>query len=98
MIFSGFFEKYWDKEVVWGPHQWATSPRDAGTPLAAPPRLVGPTGTPSTHSCSHLVLLPPEKNRFAAQTRVLAHLAVIFDLLAQSTILRTVLGKLLLGK
>jgi len=61
MIFSGFFEKYWDKESVWGPHQWATSPRGAGTPLAAPPRLVGPTGTPSTHSCSHLVLLPPEK-------------------------------------
>ena len=39
-----------------------------------------------------------QKNRFAAQTRVLALLAGIFDLVAQSTILRTVLGELLLGK
>ena len=30
-------------------------------PPVAVGRLVGPTGTPSTHSCSHLVLLPPEK-------------------------------------
>ena len=61
MIFSGIFEKYWDEELVWGLHQWATSPDGASTPLAAPPRLVGTTGTPANHSCSHLVLLPPEK-------------------------------------
>ena len=42
-------------------HQWATSPGGAGTPLATPTRLVGPTCPPSTYSSSHLLLLPPEK-------------------------------------
>ena len=59
--FSGIFEKYSDGELVRGLHQWATSPGGAGTPLAAPTWLVGPTCTPSTHSSSHLLLLPPEK-------------------------------------
>jgi len=40
---------------------------------------------PSTSSSSR-------KNHAIAQTRVLAHLAAIFDLLAQSSICKTVLG------
>ena len=97
MIFSGIFEKFWDKELVWGLHQWAISPWGADTPC------------PATQACGahrhplHSFLLPSysptsRKNRFAAQTRVLAHLAGIFDLFAQITVLRTILGKLLLGK
>ena len=61
MIFSGFFEKYWDSELARGPHQWATSPVAAASPLVAATKLVGPTGTPSTHSSSHPLLPPLEK-------------------------------------
>ena len=48
--------------------------------------------TPSTYSCTHSLRLTPEKSPPIAQTRVLAHLAAIFDLLAQSAIHRTALG------
>ena len=61
MIFMEFFEKYRDEDLVWGLHQWATSPGGTGTPLDTPTWLVGPTCTPSTHSSSHLLLLLPEK-------------------------------------
>ena len=47
---------------------------------------------PSTYSSTHTLLLPPEKNPPLAQTRVLAHLAAIFDLLAQSSNHKTALG------
>ena len=61
------------------------------TPLGAPlPR--GPHVAPSTYSSTHSLRLPPEKNPPIAQTRVLAHLAAIFDLLAQSTSHKTVWG------
>ena len=46
----------------------------------------------STYSCTHTLRLPPEKNPPPAQTRVLAHLAAIFDLLAQSSTHKTALG------
>ena len=58
----------------------------------ARPCLMGPTWTPSTYSSTHSLCLPPEKNPPIAQTRVLAHLAAIFDLLAQSSIHKTALG------
>ena len=51
-----------------------------------------PTWAPSTYSYTHTLRLPPEKNHPPAQTRVLAHLAAIFDLLAQSSIHKTALG------
>src|SRR6187399_650418 len=58
----------------------------------APPCLEGPTWPPSTYHFTHALLLPPKKNPQPAQTRVLAHFAAIFDLLAQSTIHQTVWG------
>ena len=51
-----------------------------------------PTWAPSTYSCTHTLRLPLEKNPPIAQTRVLAHLAAIFDLFAQSSIHKTVWG------
>ena len=57
-------------------------------PLCVPPYLVGPLHLfqyPSTSSSSR-------KNHPVAQTRVLPHLAAIFDLLAQSSIHKTTLG------
>ena len=62
-----------------------------GPPSSASPCLVGPTWTPSTYSSTHSLRLPPEKSS-VAQTRVLAHLAAIFDFFAQSSIHKTVLG------
>ena len=59
-------------------------------PPGRPPCLMGPTWVPSTYSSTH-PLLPP-KNHSIAQTRVLSHLAAIFDLLAQSSTHKTVLG------
>ena len=58
------------------------------------PCLVGPWWLSSTYSCTHPLLLPPTntKNPPIAQTRVLAHLAAIFDLFAQSSIHKTVWG------
>ena len=61
--------------------------RVEGAPLPHGPH-VGPLHLslhPHTSSCSR-------KNHPPAQTRVLAHLATIFDLLAQSSIHKTALG------
>ena len=61
-------------------------------PLGAPTGLVGPMSVPLTYSTSLPLCLPPEKNPTIAQTRVLAHFAAIFDLLAQSSICKTFSG------
>ena len=59
-------------------------------PWARPPTLWAPCAPlhlfqhPSTPSC--------RKNHSIAQTRVLAHFAAIFDLLAQRSICKTILG------
>ena len=45
---------------------------------------------PLIHTPTHFYFL--QKNHHPAQTRVLAHFAAIFDLLAQSSIHRTALG------
>ena len=52
----------------------------------------GPHVAPSTYFSTHSLRLPLGKNPPIAQTRVLAHLAAIFDLLAQSSIQKTALG------
>ena len=69
------------------PRGWRARPRPWARPLPRGPH-VGPL---------HLFLHPhtsssSRKNHPPAQTRVLAHLAAIFDLLAQSSIHKTVLG------
>ena len=69
------------------PRGWRARP----TPWACPPTSWTPHGSPHlslhphTSSCSR-------KNHPPAQTQVLAHLAAIFDLLAQSSIHKTALG------
>ena len=64
----------------------------ARPPPRARPLTHGPHVAPSTYSSTHSLRLPPEKNPPIAQTHVLAHLAAIFDLLAQSTSHKTALG------
>ena len=69
------------------PQGWRARP----TPWACPLSLWAPRGPPP------LILAPThffflQKNPPIAQTRVLAHLAAIFDLLAQSSIHKTVWG------
>ena len=90
--FFGIFENIWRWEHIRGMYQWATSPGGAPTPpgraLVACGSHVGPPHLfqhPSTSSSSR-------KNPTIAQTRVLAHLAAIFDPLVQSSICKTVLG------
>ena len=91
MIFCRIFKNYWHWEHTWGPHHLAMRVQGAPTPGARPlPR--GPHVSPL-----HLFLHPhtsssSRKNHPPAQTRVLAHLAAIFDLLAQSSIHETALG------
>ena len=58
------------------------APPASWTPRGPPPLILAPT---------HFVFLQ-KKNPPIAQTRVLAHLAAIFDLLAQTSIHKTVLG------
>ena len=70
-----------------GPQGWRARP----IPLSVPPALWVPRGSP--HLFQHpFTLSSSRKNHPVAQTRVLAHLAAIFDLLAQSSIHKTALG------
>ena len=91
MIFSGIFENIWHWEQSRGSKHLGTRVQGAPTPWARPlPH--GPHVGPL-----HLFLHPhtsysSRKNHPPAQTRVLAHLAAIFDLLAQSSIHKTALG------
>ena len=59
--------------------------RVGGTPLGRSPCLVRPSKLHRRTSSSH-------KHEYPAQARVLAHLAAIFDLLAQSTSHKTAWG------
>ena len=82
-------------------HQGGQPPAHEGGGRTLPPgRASLPHGShvaPSTYSSTHTLCFPPEKNHPVAQTRVLAHLAAIFDLFAQSSIHKTVLGRLFFG-
>ena len=91
MIFSRIFENIWHWERSRGPTTCPWGWRVLPTPWARPlPR--GPTVAllhlflyPHTSSSSH-------KHEYLAQARVLAHIAAIFDLLAQSSTHKTALG------
>ena len=92
MIFSGIFEdfRHW-KHCRRGKHL-ATRVEGAPTPLGCAPLSCGPMVAPL-----HLFLHPhssssSQKNHQPAQARVLAHLATIFGLLAQSSTNKTALG------
>ena len=91
MIFCRIFENFWHSEHTRGPHHLATRVQGVPTPWGAPlPR--GPHVDP-LHLFQHPhTLSSSRKNHPTAQTHVLAHLAAIFDLLAQSFIHETVLG------
>ena len=66
-------------------------PGHEGPGRALPPYLVGPWWPPPLIPApTHSFFLP--KNHQPSQARVLAHLAAIFDLLAQSSIHKTALG------
>ena len=60
-------------------------------PSGVRPLPCGPHVAPSTYSSTHTLCLPREKYHPPAQTQVLAHLAAIFDLLAQSSTHKTAL-------
>ena len=85
MIFCRKFKNLWHLEHTRGTHH--VPMRVEGTPLPHGPHV----------GLLHLFLHPhipssSRKNPPPAQTRVLAHLATIFDLLAQSSIHKTALG------
>ena len=89
MIFSKIFENISHSEHSRGSKHLAT--RVEGAPPASWAHGASPPLIPAT---THSLFLP--KNNQPAQARVLAHLADIFDLLAQSSIHKTALGIVLL--
>ena len=91
MIFSRIFEKIWHRTHSEESQHLAMRVQGAPPCQGAPPASRAPCGPlhlfqqPHTSSSSR-------KNHPVAQTRVLAHLTAIFDLLAQSSIHKTALG------
>ena len=85
MIFYRIFEDLWNKEHTRGPTTLPQGWRAGPLTLWAPRGPLHLFQHPSTPSSSR-------KNHSIAQTHVLAHLAAIFDLLAQSPIHKTALG------
>ena len=84
MTFSTIFEDLWNKEHTRGattlPRGWRARPLPRG-PMVDLLHLFLHPHTPSSH-----------KHHYPAQTRVQAHFAAIFDLLAQSTSHKTAWG------
>ena len=91
MIFSGIFEQIWHITHNEGSRHLATRVQGAPPSQGAPPASWAPRGPPPLIPAPTLFFFLP-KNHQLAQTRVLAHLAAIFDLLAQSSIHKTVWG------
>ena len=92
MIFYGIFEDFRHWEHSSGGKHLDTRVHGAPTLTGRAPLPRGPMVPPV-----HLFLHPhtpssSQKNPHPAQARVLAHFAVIFDLLAQSSIHKTALG------
>ena len=89
MIFSRIFENIWHWEHSRGSQHLATRVQGAPTHTGCAPASWAPRGP------LHLFLHPhtpssSQKNHYPAQAWVLAHLATIFDLLAQSSIHKAV--------
>ena len=85
MIFSGIFKNLLCKNHRGGSCHLATRVEGAPFPLGAPPCLVGPRWPSSTYPCTHLLPLPHKNTKKPTQARVPDPVALIFDLLAQST-------------
>ena len=92
MIFSRIFENIWHWEHSRGANHLPMRVEGAPYPRGRAPLPRGPTVAllhlflhPHTPSSSH-------KHKYLAQALVLAHLAAIFDLLAQSTSHKTAWG------
>ena len=85
MIFPRIFENIWHWEHIRGASTWPRGSRARPLPrgpMVAPLHLFLHPHTPSSS----------QKNHQPTQARVLAHLAAIFDLLAQSSSHKTALG------
>ena len=91
MIFMEYLRILGSENTARESSTWPRGSR-ARPPSWGAPCLVGPWWPPSTYSCTHTLLLPPTKNHYPAQARVLAHFVAIFDLLAQSSIHKTAFG------
>ena len=91
MIFSRIFENIWHYEHSKGsttcPRGWRARPTPLVRPLPRGPMvaLLHLSFHPHTSSSSH-------KHEYPAQTRVQAHFAAIFDILAKSTSHKTAWG------
>ena len=85
MIFSGIFENIWHSEHGRGSSTWPRGWRARHLPRGPTVALLHLSFHPHTPSSS-------PKHEYPAQTRVQAHFAAIFDLLAQSTSHKTVWG------
>ena len=92
MMFYELFEDFRHWKLCRGVCHLATRVGGAPTPPGRAPLSRGPLGDP-LHLCQHPhTPSSSQKNPHIAQARVLAHFAVIFDLLAQSSIHKTALG------
>ena len=89
MIFREYLRIYCAKITTGGAATWPRGWRAHPTPLGAPPASWAHGGPPPLIP-TPVFFLP--KNHHPAQARVLAHFAVIFDLLAQSTSPKTAWG------
>ena len=90
MIFSRIFKNIWHWEHTRGGNHLTTRVQGAPYPPGRAPASWAPRGpSPLTPAPTHSFL---QKNHHLAQTHVLAHLAAIFDLFAQSSIHKTALG------
>ena len=92
MIFYGIFEdfRHWN-HCRRGKYQ-ATRVEDASTYPGRAPCLVGPWCPPPLMPAPTHFIFYPKTFPSSSITRVLAHFAAIFDLLAQSSIHKTALG------
>ena len=91
MIFLEYLRISGTENTAGGASTWARGSR-ARPPPGRAPCLVGPRWPPSTYSCTPHPPSSSHKHQYPAQARVLAHFAVIFDLLAQSTSHKTAFG------
>ena len=91
MIFLEYLRIFGTENTAGGASTWPQGSRVRPPLQGAPPASWAHGGSPPLILApTHFVFL--QKKHPPAQTRVLAHLAAIFDLLAQSSIQKTALG------